>query len=83
MKVGEREEDIDEIHISHGINMGTIENEVRGMISDEIFNKETDKRIGVKGLEAPEKIFIGKLTDRNSFKYFFRLVVVEVTSIHV
>ena len=43
LEAGEKEEDFEaeEVHISDGINMGTIENDVKGFATPDIFEEET------------------------------------------
>ena len=54
----------DEVHISDGINMGTIENDIKGITDQEIFEEETDKTVIVKGIEANERTLLDKMNSR-------------------
>ena len=64
-KSSKREEDFEnvECHISDGINMGTIENEIKGFANREIFDEEVDDKI-VKGIEAKERTLVNNIKPR-------------------
>ena len=63
---GMKEQDYneDEVHISDGINMGTIENDVKGYTGQDIFEDEVDTTVVVKGIEANERTFVDKIKPR-------------------
>ena len=65
-KAGEKEDDFtdEEVHISDGINMGTIENEIKGFATPDIFEEERDINRVVKGIEAKDRTLINKVKDR-------------------
>ena len=44
--------------------MGTIENDIKGITDQEIFEEETDKTVIVKGIEANERTLLDKLNSR-------------------
>ena len=60
----EHDFDSNEVHISDGINMGTIENDVKGFTDRDIFEEETDQTVIVKGIEANERTIIDKINSR-------------------
>ena len=71
LKPGESEEQFDEIecHISDGINMGTIENDIKGFTDKDTFEEEIDTSAGaVKGIEAKERTYIKTAKHRNILK---------------
>ena len=71
IQTGEREENFEavECHVSDGINMGTIENDIKGFTDRNIFEEEVDKSVGpVKGIEAKERTFLNMIKHRKILK---------------
>ena len=70
LEAGEKEEDFEaeEVHISDGINMGTIENDVKGFATPDIFEEEKDDEKVVNGIEAKERTLVSKIKDRKLIK---------------
>ena len=66
IKSGMKEEDFDDIecHISDGINMGTIENDIKGVTEKEIFEQQKDESRIVKGIEAKDRTLINNAKHR-------------------
>ena len=64
------EEDFDEIevHVSDGINMGTLENDIKGYTDKDIFEEEKNDSVIVKGIEAKERTFLNTIKHRNILK---------------
>ena len=60
----ERDYDAIECHISDGINMGTIENDVKGITGKEIFEDEIDEQVVVKGNDVKDRTFLGLISQR-------------------
>ena len=67
LDANEREEDFDdiEVHISDGIDMGTIQNTIKGIVGKEIFEEEKVKNVIVKGVDASERTFLNKKKERD------------------
>ena len=65
-KCGKFEEDFEtiECHVSDGINMGTIENDIKGYTEKDIFEEEKDDSLTVKGIEAKERTYLDKIKHR-------------------
>ena len=65
-----REEDFKdvEVHISDGIDMGTIQNTIKGFVGREIFEEEKVNDPIVKGINASERTFLAKKSERDSVK---------------
>ena len=53
-----------ECHISDGINMGTIENDIKGFAGKEIFEEEVDSTKIVKGIEAKDRTLVNNVKQR-------------------
>ena len=70
LNVGEREEDFDdvEVHISDGIDMGTIQNTLKGIVEKKIFMESKVEKTIVSGVEAFERTFISKQSERKCIK---------------
>ena len=65
-KQDKREVDFEavEVHISDGIGMGTIQNTIKGFVSEDIFKEEKVENIVIKGIEAKERTFINQNKQR-------------------
>ena len=57
-----------EVHISDGINMGTLENDIKGFTEKDIFEEEKDESVVVKGIEAKDRTFLNTIKQRNILK---------------
>ena len=62
----QREEDFDdvEVHVSDGINMGTLENDLKGHTNTNIFDEEKNEDNIVKGIEAKHRTFLPTIKQR-------------------
>ena len=54
----------EECHISDGINMGTIENDMKGYTKEEVFKEEIDDSHVVTGIDARERTFVNEIKQR-------------------
>ena len=54
-----------EVHVSDGIDMGTIQNTIKGFVGNEIFQENKVKNIVVKGIEAKERTFLNQQYQRD------------------
>ena len=64
--MGKSEEEFTDIecHISDGINMGTIENDIKGYTGKDIFDEEIDSKYLVKGIDAKQRTFLNQIKHR-------------------
>jgi predicted thioredoxin/glutaredoxin len=83
--LNEREENFEdiEVHVSDGIDMGTIQNTIKGIVGKEIFEEEKVENVIVKGVEASERTFLNKKNERDVLERIsnMNLTTEEVTKL--